>query len=79
MPAETSSERIERLLTQRLDELAQALERSGAPADSVGRLLELAATGTLTAVALELLHEQPAEQPVVVKEAQEALPERRAA
>ena len=44
-----------RLLTQRLDELATALTRSGAPVESVARLIELASVATMHAVALELL------------------------
>jgi hypothetical protein len=55
MEAETRSERTERLLTQRLEELARALERSGASAGAVGRLLELASVATMHAVALDLV------------------------
>ena len=56
------AERTIRLLTQRLDELATALERSGAPSEGVTRLLELASVATMHAVALELLtHERAAE------------------
>ena len=58
----TRSERVERRLTQRLDELACALERSGAPARSIGRLLELASVATVHAVALELVSAERAEQ-----------------
>ena len=58
----TRSERIERRLTQRLDELARALERSGAPAETIGRLLELASVATMHAVALELVSADRAQQ-----------------
>ena len=55
MTHEDRSERTVRLLTQRLDELASALTRSGAPVDEVARLIELASVATMHAVALELL------------------------
>ncbi len=55
MTRETRSERTLRLLTLRLEELARALERSGARAESVRRLLELASLATLHAVSLELI------------------------
>lgn len=58
---ETRSERTERLLTQRLEELAAALERSGASADAIGRLLELASVATVHAVALELVSAERAD------------------
>ena len=47
--------RIEALLTNRLEELALALERSGAPPQRVARLLELTSAATVHAVALDLL------------------------
>lgn len=53
--------RVERLLTHRLEELARAVERSGAPLDSVGRLIELASVATAQAVALDLLSADRAE------------------
>lgn len=49
------TERTERILVGRLEELARALERSGAPSDSVARLLESAAVATVNAVALNLI------------------------
>jgi hypothetical protein len=39
----------------RLEELARALERAGAPPAEASRLLELASVATLNAVALDLL------------------------
>lgn len=56
------SERVERRLTQRLDELAGALERSGAPAETIGRLLELASVATMHAVSLELVSADRAQE-----------------
>ena len=58
---ETRSERTERLLTMRLEELARALERARAPRVAAGRLLELASLATLNAVALELVTAERAE------------------
>ena len=58
---ETRSERTERLLTMRLEELARALERARAPRLAAGRLLELASAATLNAVALELVTAERAE------------------
>lgn len=49
------NERVERLLTYRLEELARAVERSGAPPARVSRLLELASVATMHAVALDFL------------------------
>jgi hypothetical protein len=53
--------RVETLLTSRLEELACVLERSGAPSERVGRLLELASVATLHAVTLDLLTAERAE------------------
>ena len=50
-----SSERTARLLSQRLEDLAETLERSGASTKSVARLLELASVATLHAVQLDLI------------------------
>jgi hypothetical protein len=50
-----NSERTARLLSQRLEDLAETLERSGASTKSVARLIELASVATLHAVQLELL------------------------
>jgi hypothetical protein len=55
MTRKARSERTARLLTRRLDELAVALERAGAPPEPVARLLELASVATLHAVSLGLL------------------------
>ena len=48
-------ERIERLLIARVEELAQALESSGLPSESITRLLESAYVATTNAVALNLI------------------------
>ena len=55
MGRENRSERTARLLSQRLEDLAETLERSGASTRSVGRLLELASVATLHAVQLDLI------------------------
>ena len=55
MKQDARSERTIRILIARLEELARALEASGAPRDSVTRLLEAASVATMNAVALELL------------------------
>jgi hypothetical protein len=55
MGRENSGERTARLLSQRLEDLAETLERSGASTKAVARLLELASVATLHAVQLELL------------------------
>ncbi|MGH3104810.1 MAG: hypothetical protein ACRDN6_12020 [Gaiellaceae bacterium] len=60
MTHEARCERTARLLSQRLDELATALERAGAPAEPMGRLLELASVATMHAVSLELLSSERA-------------------
>ena len=62
MTHETRSERTVRLLTLRLDELASALERSGAATGAVAHLLELASIATTHAVMLELLTSERAEE-----------------
>jgi 2-methylcitrate dehydratase PrpD len=49
------SERIARVLSARLEELAHVAERSGAAAPAVARLLEAASVATMHAVALDLL------------------------
>jgi hypothetical protein len=54
------ADRTERLLTGRLDELASALERPGAPAQSAARLLELASVATQHAIQLRLLSRERA-------------------
>jgi hypothetical protein len=57
--AQARAERTARLLVSRLEEFAAAAERVGLPAADLARLLELASTATLHAVALELLpHER---------------------
>jgi hypothetical protein len=60
MTRRTRSERTERILVARLEELARVLERSGAPAESVARLLESASVATINAIALNLLSEEAA-------------------
>jgi soluble lytic murein transglycosylase-like protein len=55
MTETTRSERTARILGLRLEELARALERSGAPPAEIARLLEAASVATANAVALELL------------------------
>ena len=61
MTHETRSERTARLLALRLEELARAVEASGAPAQAVTRLLELASVATVHAVSLELISSERAE------------------
>jgi hypothetical protein len=62
MTRRARTERTERILVARLEELARALERSGAPPESVGRLLESASVATINAIALNLLSEEAANQ-----------------
>ena len=61
MTHEKRSERTARLLALRLEELARAVEGSGAPPDVVARLLELASVATVHAVSLDLLTSERAE------------------
>jgi hypothetical protein len=51
----TGEERIAQRLAARLEELARACERAGAPREPVGRLLESASVATMHAVTLEFL------------------------
>jgi hypothetical protein len=60
MTQRARTERTERILVARLEELARVLERSGAPAESVARLLESASVATINAIALNLLSEEAA-------------------
>ena len=62
MTRRARTERTERILVARLEELALVLERSGAPAESVGRLLESASVATINAIALNLLSEEAANE-----------------
>jgi len=62
MTRRARTERTERILVARLEELALALERSGAPSESVGRLLESASVATINAIALNLLSEESANE-----------------
>ncbi len=62
MTRRARTERTERILVARLEELARVLERSGAPAESVGRLLESASVATINAIALNLLSEEAANE-----------------
>lgn len=48
-------ERVAQRLAGRLEELARACERAGAPREPVGRLLESASVATMHAVSLEYL------------------------
>ena len=59
--AVANSERTERILIARLEELARALERSGAPNESISRLLESASVATMNAVALQLISAEAAD------------------
>lgn len=61
MTRRVKAERTERMLITRLEELARALERSGAPPESVARLLESASVATMNAVALNLISAEAAE------------------
>jgi hypothetical protein len=63
----------------RLDELASALHRAGAPTAGATRLLELAALATIKAVELELRIEQRNAPPAVVAPADPARETLRAA
>jgi hypothetical protein len=55
MKRESRSDRTARLLAQRLEDLAETLERSDASTKAVGRMIELASVATLNAVQLELI------------------------
>jgi hypothetical protein len=80
MTRRARTQRTERILIARLEELARALERSGAPSDAVARLLESASVATMNAVALNLLSQEAAD--VIWREVAErhpAVPLRRAA
>jgi hypothetical protein len=56
-----NSERTERILVARLEELARALERSGASNEAITRLLESASVATMNAVALQLISAEAAD------------------
>ena len=62
MTRRARTERTERILVARLEELARTLERSGAPAESVSRLLESASIATVNAVALDLISADAADE-----------------
>ena len=62
MTRRVRTERTERILVARLEELARVLERSGAPPESIGRLLESASVATINAIALSLLSEEAANE-----------------
>jgi hypothetical protein len=55
MNERTRSERMARILSARLDELARALERADIPPQLASRLLESASVATMHAVTLDLL------------------------
>ena len=75
------AQRTERILIGRLEELALALERSGARQETISRLLESASVATMHAVALRLLSADVADE--IWREAEtkhpELVPLRRAA
>jgi hypothetical protein len=52
---QTDEDRIALRLAARLEELARACERAGAPREPVGSLLERASVATMHAVSLHLL------------------------
>ena len=56
------AKRTERILVGRLEELARALGRSGAPEEAVARLLESASVATMNAVALKLISAEAADE-----------------
>jgi hypothetical protein len=72
-------ERTERILTARLEELAQALERSGTPNAEIAQQLGSASIATMNAVALKLISPEAADE--IWRDAAERHPEltRRAA
>jgi hypothetical protein len=67
------AERTERVLIGRLEELARALERSGAPNEVISRLLESASVATMNAVALHLISAELADE--IWREVEERHPE----
>jgi hypothetical protein len=73
MTRRARTERTERILVARLEELARTLERSGAPTESVARLLESASVATVNAVALNLLSAEAAEE--IWRDAEERHPQ----
>lgn len=56
------AQRTERILLGRLEELARALEKSGAPNEAIARLLESASVATMNAVALNLITSEAADE-----------------
>jgi hypothetical protein len=73
MTRRARAERTERILLGRLEELARALERSGASNEAVARLLESASVATMNAVALNLISSEAADH--VWREAEERHPQ----
>lgn len=67
------SERTARVLIGRLEELARAVELSGAPSAAAARLLEAASVATANAVALDLLTSERAA--AIWREASDRYPE----
>jgi hypothetical protein len=61
MTRRAKAERTERILVARLEELARALESSGARPEAISRLLESASVATMNAVALSLISAEAAE------------------
>lgn len=72
MQRHARTKRTERILLGRLEELAQVLERSGAPNEAIARLLESASVATMNAVALDLISSEAAEH--IWREAEERHP-----
>jgi hypothetical protein len=66
-------ERTERILIARLEELARALERSGAPNPAITQLLGSASIATMNAVALNLISADAADE--IWRDAAERHPE----
>ena len=62
MTKRARTERTERILIARLDELARALEQSGLPNESIARLLESASIATMNAVSLNLISAEAADE-----------------
>ena len=73
MKRDARTERTERILLGRLEELAQVLERSGAPNEAIARLLQSASVATMNAVALDLISSEAADD--IWREAEERHPQ----
>jgi hypothetical protein len=73
MERHARAQRTERILLGRLEELAQVLERTGAPNEAITRQLESASVATMNAVALDLISPEAAEG--IWREAEERHPQ----